>query len=403
MTAPFLRAPGPAPGVRSAIPASNSHTLTEAASVLLDVVRFAAAIAVVIGHLTLPELNAGFTDRRHLGEHAVPIFFVLSGFVIRFVTRSREHNLRVFFIDRASRMYSIMLPAIALTLLVSGFCFLVDRQHYVAIWGPVSNHILARVLINLTFLSQSWGHNTVPLINTPFWSLSYECLYYIAYGLLFFLRGWRRTVSLIVWAGIAGPQVLFLFPIWWLGCWIYDLYHHLRQSRYATLLGVATVVYALLALALFSTGRTAPLLAPIALLNRFSALRNPLELLHLSTLRSNLMAFGTGVLSGIGMLLLLFVSDLVTIPRRNLWARRFRRIADGTFAIYLMHFPLLVLALFLGLLRPTTHALSVLVATVICLLLIGISGPLDRLKRYMRDQLRRRFHLDVSKPKTLLT
>jgi peptidoglycan/LPS O-acetylase OafA/YrhL len=370
------------------VPTANPHVLSEAASVLLDVVRLTAALAVVFGHLTLPELHAGFPDHCHAGEYAVPVFFVLSGFVIRFVTRSREHTLRAFFIDRASRMYSIMIPAMLLTLLVSGLCLLIDRQHYLADWGGSSDHVLSRVLLNLTFLSQSWGHNTIPLVNVPFWSLSYECLYYIGYGLLFFLRGWKRVLAVFLWAAVAGPQVLFLFPIWWLGCWIYDLYHHLRLSPVAArILRLATVTCLVLATALSLAGSQALLLAPFHLLHRFALLPNPLALLHLNDLRPSLQAVGSGILAAVAMLLLLLLSDAVQIPRRNIWARRFRRIADGTFAIYLMHYPLLVLALFFGLIQPNGHARSVLVAIAICLLLIVISAPLDRLKQAMRDRL----------------
>jgi len=144
------------------VPPSNPHVLSEAASVLLDVVRLTAALDVVFSHLTLPEFHAGFPDHRLAGAYAVPVFFVLSGFVIRFVTRSREHTLRIFFTDRASRMYSIMIPAMLLTLMVSGLCLLIDRQHYIAGWGASSDHVLSRVLLNLTFLSQCWATTPSP-------------------------------------------------------------------------------------------------------------------------------------------------------------------------------------------------------------------------------------------------
>jgi len=63
-----------------------------------------------------------------------------------------------------------------------------------------------------------------------------------------------------------------------------------------------------------------------------------------------------------------------------------------------MHYPLLVLALFLGLFQPTGHARNVLVAVLICLALILISAPLDRLKQAMRDGLGRRLLPETPEP-----
>src|SRR5580698_1384155 len=106
-----------------------------------------------------------------LGDIAVPVFFVLSGFVIRYVTRTREATAREYFIDRASRIYSVVLPAMVFTLVVSGVCFLVDRDSFMRDWGATFNHPTTRILFNLLFVSQAWGHNTIPFLNLPFWSL----------------------------------------------------------------------------------------------------------------------------------------------------------------------------------------------------------------------------------------
>ncbi|MES3043939.1 acyltransferase family protein, partial [Sphingomonas faeni] len=63
--------------------------MTKNMSVYLSLLRFAAAIAVVLGHaraFVVPNLQNFLTI--HGGE-AVAVFFVLSGFVIRFVTAER--------------------------------------------------------------------------------------------------------------------------------------------------------------------------------------------------------------------------------------------------------------------------------------------------------------------------
>ncbi len=92
------------------------HGLSTNASFLLDLVRFSAALMVVAAHLTHAEFPTGFHERQWLGDVAVQVFFVLSGFVIRHVTLTRSANIREYFLDRAARMYSVMLPAMALTI-----------------------------------------------------------------------------------------------------------------------------------------------------------------------------------------------------------------------------------------------------------------------------------------------
>jgi peptidoglycan/LPS O-acetylase OafA/YrhL len=45
----------------------------------------------------------------------VDVFFVLSGFVIAFVTTERESDGRSFAIARLARVYSVALPALVVT------------------------------------------------------------------------------------------------------------------------------------------------------------------------------------------------------------------------------------------------------------------------------------------------
>jgi peptidoglycan/LPS O-acetylase OafA/YrhL len=109
--------------------------LSEPASILLDVVRFSAAILVLIAHFTHPEFRLGYANLQILGDGAVPVFFVLSGFVIRYVTKTRESTAKEYFIDRASRIYSVILPAMFFTLAVSVVCFAVDRSQFLQDWS----------------------------------------------------------------------------------------------------------------------------------------------------------------------------------------------------------------------------------------------------------------------------
>jgi peptidoglycan/LPS O-acetylase OafA/YrhL len=368
---------------------SKPETLSESSSLLLDIVRLSAALLVVIAHLSRPEFSVVRTrNLQFLGDLAVPVFFVLSGFVIRFVTVSREHTLHAYLVDRASRIYSVALPAMALTLAVARVCWVSNRPYFEQQIAPISNHALLRVTLNLTFLSQIWGLNTVQFADSPFWSLSYECLFYVGYGLLFYLRGAGRAVAVIVWAAIAGPQVLMLFPLWLLGCALYDLYQQIRQKPIAATLRMLALLYGIIAGVGAGLGRTGWLLAPVRLDQAIAGLPSPLGLIHQSSIRATMLAIANGTLASIAMFLLLLLSDWAPVSRRPHFAVRFRRLADGTFAIYLMHYPLMMLARALNLLRPDAPVLDTVTVTSIVLLLIALSGPLDGFKSVLRHVLR---------------
>ncbi len=320
---------------------------------------------VVAAHSGHPEFSTGFADRQILGDIAVPVFFVLSGFVIRYVTVTRERTLREYLIDRASRMYSVVLPAALLTLALNGVCARLAPAYYQQFFAAFATHPLSRILLNLTFLSQSWSHATVFFIDSPFWSLSYECLYYLGYGLFFYLRGATRAVALLLWAILAGPQVLFLLPVWALGCCLYELYR--ERGRLSLIVALAAIP------------------AGLALVHA----PNPLSLLHLDPYRATMMALGTGVVSFGMMLLLLRLSDLTPLSAHAAGLRRFRQVADATFAIYLLHYPLMVVAQAVGFFRPDRPALALATLFDIFLLLVLAAKPLDRLKLYLRDLLYR--------------
>lgn len=352
------------PEVAAAAPRSErERRLPESASFLLDLFRLSAALMVVAAHSGHPEFSTGFHDRQILGDLAVPAFFVLSGFVIRYVTVTREHTLRVYLIDRASRMYSVVLPAAVVTLALNLLCARLAPAYYGQFFAGFATHPLSRIALNLTFLSQSWSHATVFFIDSPFWSLSYECLYYLGYGLFFYLRGRARVTALTLWAILAGPQVLFLLPVWLLGCCLYELNRRRRTLGY------------LVALAAVPAG-VALVRAP-----------NPLDLVHLNPYRATMLALGTGLAAAGVMLLLLRLADLVPSTTHAAVLRRFRRIADATFAIYLLHYPLMVAADAAGLFRPARPAVSLITLALICLLLILAARPLDGFKDWLRTSL----------------
>jgi peptidoglycan/LPS O-acetylase OafA/YrhL len=364
------------------------HQLSENASILLDIVRFAAAIGVVASHSGKKVFGTGWREQSIWGDLAVPIFFVLSGFIIRFVTRSREANPREYSIDRASRIYSVVLPAMFVTLLCSGLCLLLNHDRFLHDWSPFFNHPIARLALNLSFLSQMWGLNSIPFINSPFWSMGYECIYYVFYGFAIFLRGWKRIAACSAVALLIGPQVIFLLPLWWLGCWMYDTYHHIRGRRTSWIALAILIVWLAISALIRLPGMGRMPFEPAVILSSIANLTNPLPLLGQQINRATMFAYAAGIVGAMLLFLSLLSVELIPAPRNAAWKQSIRRVADGTFVIYLFHYPVMVLLAYVGFFHDGRDFGNIAVIAAMVCALIVLAVPLDALKRQMRRSLR---------------
>jgi peptidoglycan/LPS O-acetylase OafA/YrhL len=193
--------------------------MTRSLSLYLDVLRFFAAIAVYIFHAkNFAKSEVALIG--DLGSEAVIVFFVLSGLLIAMSGR-KQQDAGAFVQARLSRLWSVCLPALALTLVadIAGqYLSLISyhpmRPYSVFKW-------IAAIGMNATFLSQIWYLNVFPGTNGPFWSISYEFWYYMFFAAFVYLKGTKRIVALAVAMLIAGPVILEAFPIWLLGTLVY--------------------------------------------------------------------------------------------------------------------------------------------------------------------------------------
>jgi peptidoglycan/LPS O-acetylase OafA/YrhL len=99
-------------------------------STYLDLLRFAAAMIVLLSHLAYTRFTDGAylaIREFNLGSDAVVVFFVLSGFVIAHTAKAKDGTIGQYFFNRATRIYSVAIPAILLT-------FILDRN------GSAFNH-----------------------------------------------------------------------------------------------------------------------------------------------------------------------------------------------------------------------------------------------------------------------
>lgn len=157
----------------------------------IDLLRFLAAIAVVLYHYTYRGYNAGnyspiafheigyFTKYGYLG---VELFFIISGYVV--LLSAQGKTVRQFFLSRITRLYPAFWVACTLTFLVK--CFFGTGTDDVNM-SPYLHAGITQYVFNMTMLQ---GFMHMDNIDAAYWSLTTEISFYflvsllIGYGLL---------------------------------------------------------------------------------------------------------------------------------------------------------------------------------------------------------------------------
>ncbi|MEI9805668.1 MAG: acyltransferase [Pseudolabrys sp.] len=197
-------------------------------SLYLDLVRFLAAVAVVLSHLGSRPFSEGVVTWRmsSYGTIAVTVFFVLSGYVIAYVASTRETNAASYFGARIARLYSVLLLALGLTFTFDKFGMAVDPSLYLdqkLLLKPESWQGYLSILF-LVNEFQIFHFNGISAgTNGPLWSLSFEAAYYVIAGLVLFTKKsfWLPASAVIL--VLAGRTITALLPVWALGYLIYNM------------------------------------------------------------------------------------------------------------------------------------------------------------------------------------
>jgi peptidoglycan/LPS O-acetylase OafA/YrhL len=336
-------------------------------SLYLDILRFLAALIVVIDHA-----SAVFDFRWFggVGHHAVIVFFVLSGYVISNVAATRETTARVFIAARLARLWSVLVPAMILTVLCDAigreFGFFPTSYQ----WSPI-DHPVVRLGAALSFLSESWV-SIQPFSNFAVWSLSIEFWYYMTFAAWMFVQpGWRRVIAVLVALGFLGGKGILLLPVWLMGV-------ALQKARAPRALGWVA------GLSLFMAGL---LLFFWLVMSGVYGDAQPANARILGPVLTRLLAearmFWFDWISGFALTLHLIGARTVTkwLPLDRI-ERPIRWLAGISFALYLFHMPLLhLLAAFL----PPQQGLAAILVTLI---IVGLLGPrVEHGKRWWRLRL----------------
>jgi peptidoglycan/LPS O-acetylase OafA/YrhL len=321
------------------------RNLSTSASAHLDVIRAAAAWAVMWGHLR----TLFFMDFQHLhspgwllgalyfftgfGHQAVMVFFVLSGFLIS-ATVIKSHisgtwSWREYAINRSTRLYVVLIPGLLLGSLwdLAGSALFASTglyTHALSDLGPTiaSNNLsVGNFFGNLFFLQTiicpTFGSNT------PLWSLANEFWYYALFPaalsalLAFFRKDMRVAISLGVvvacLAAFLGLDKLMGFLVWMSGCALV-----FACSKFQLRTKSAVFFYLVLSV--------------LVLFGCLSAARTSIA-----------SALGSDLAVGIAFTLFLFgVLQLKLAASSDHYLSVAHRFAGFSYSLYVLHFPLLL-------------------------------------------------------------
>lgn len=305
----------------------------------VDLMRFLAAVTVVWAHVwgvltpfddtatgvwKAVYISAGF------GQDAVRVFFIISGYWITasILRKSGKGSWTwpSYFIDRFSRLWLVLIPAllIGLALDYSGR-FVLDLPRYSDFdFVTMKDVDIATSLTpeaffgNLTFLQTVY----VPTFgsNAPLWSLTNEFWYYIWFpALLFMFRGKLSIMTLVTLATMVlfyNSGVTSAFLIWLLGSAVYVVTNRIG-----------------------ATWRTKPALV------RNSAVAASLALFLATLAATHLWSVSwlvDGLIVGIGFSILLTVIIAFDVGIPKILHSGSAYGAKASYSLYLIHFPLML-------------------------------------------------------------
>ncbi len=142
--------------------------MTAALSLYLDALRFGAALTVFVSHYSTGRISGGlFWQIEHYGRTAVLVFFVLSGFVIAWVSETRERTFEEYGLSRVARLYSVIIPAFILTAALDIGGKAIDPTLYGPEWGHSMAHPAVGYALSAVFLGESWRIRVPPRLQRP--------------------------------------------------------------------------------------------------------------------------------------------------------------------------------------------------------------------------------------------
>lgn len=320
--------------------APGNLAMTQGFSLWLDVLRAAAALAVLFGHMAHIRFTRGdyyFLREWNIASDAVVVFFVLSGVVIAYAA-GRDQTLERFAFNRVTRIASVLVPALLVTLIFDAIGTRIDMtaypEHYYQAL-PVGEFLWRGLTAtNLWTGVSDWVRLGT---NGPIWSLSYEVGFYLMFGSIMFLRGAMRIVVLATLVLLVGIPVLALFPVWWLGVIVWRNAPSSDTSAPSRAWSWLMVVSSLMSLVTLKASGLPQLLEHVT-----QQALQPMSH-HTVLVYSNEVLWNSVIAICIAIHLVGVRRLAMHAPQRTKGrvARAMHWVAGGSFSIYVMHYPTL--------------------------------------------------------------
>jgi peptidoglycan/LPS O-acetylase OafA/YrhL len=196
---------------RATLPAPQTTAIRRPPLPALTGIRTLLAIAIILFHFTPPHLGIFFPIIDN-GYVFVGAFFIISGYVLTYNYSDRAKTLskREFWLARFSRLY----PVYLLVLIIS--------------MGMLHDEWLARPhaefwqgIILTPFVLQGWSPSVATFWNTVAWTLSSECMLYLAFPWVIQAPWPKKSLNL----------VLLLIAFWVIGLIPHALYLWLNPDH----------------------------------------------------------------------------------------------------------------------------------------------------------------------------
>ncbi len=185
--------------------ASAAHKNGEIRSI--QYLRGIAAVAVAYFHTGVNCANLAWPAyvTRDFGKAGVDIFFVISGFIMVFVTSSKETSPREFLLRRIIRIVPLYWFFTCLVT-CAGLFYPAAMLNNEIVWP--------HIFVSLFFIPHT---NPITGTTDPFfklgWTLNYEMYFYAVFALLLFIRPIsRRLMVMALWAGAAALLFVLVKP-----------------------------------------------------------------------------------------------------------------------------------------------------------------------------------------------
>jgi peptidoglycan/LPS O-acetylase OafA/YrhL len=221
------------------------NALSQEASVFLNIIRLVACELVVVSHFITryqPMVLDSFFFGGMLGGLGVFTFFAISGFLISYSLlqklQNKQYSFRNYFVDRFSRIYTGLLPALLFSAAIVATMYLTNVVYFnylSEIESPLSIHSLAATIVMgemfptglFNASSAALGIQLSPPLFAPFgfnsvlWSLVVEWWIYMFFGWLiigslsFFGKRERSTsYKVLFFGGLAVLSVILVALAW---------------------------------------------------------------------------------------------------------------------------------------------------------------------------------------------